>query len=89
MSDWQIWGGRLQRALSFRVIVVCLVGGVGVGVLVGMKWPGATIPTMWVTAGVLYLIAVMNDDQMTRCDACSKRVKLGASTCHHCGFSRA
>jgi hypothetical protein len=87
MTGWQIWGGRLARALSVRVIVLALVGGVGVGVLVGMKWPDATMPAVWTTAGVLYIIAIFNDGQMIKCAACGKRVKLGATTCHHCGYS--
>lgn len=84
MTGWQLWGGRLARALSVRVIVTCLVGGVGVGVLVGMKWPAATMPTVWTTAAGLY--AVMNDAQVIKCADCGKRVKLGADTCHHCGY---
>lgn len=83
----QVWGGRVARALSLRVIVVSLVGGVGIGVLVGLAWSQATIPAMWLSAAGLYGMAVMNDGQMIHCAACRKRVKLGATTCHHCGYS--
>ena len=88
MSGWQVWGGRLSRALSLRVLALCLVAGVGFGVLVGLVWPSATMPTVWVVAALCYVAAVLNDGQMVRCDPCRKRVKLGANRCHHCGFSR-
>lgn len=82
------WLPRLGRAFSLRVIAVSLIGGVCFGVLAGLAWPDATMPVMWLSALGLYLIAVMNDGQMVKCDACRKRVKLGAERCHHCGFAR-
>jgi hypothetical protein len=88
-SGWQVWGGRIRRALSIRVVFLCLVGGGGCGVLVGTKWPGAEMPVVWTSAALLYLVAVFNDGQMVACDACRKRVKIGATTCSHCGYSRA
>jgi hypothetical protein len=75
------WGDRIARALSVRVIVVCLLGGVCIGVLAGMAWPNATMPVVWLSALGLYLIAIFNDGQMVKCDACRKRVKLGAERC--------
>ena len=54
---------------------------------------GSTAPRLglgikFTAAGLGYAIAVFNDEQMIRCDQCGKRVKLGASTCHHCGYAR-
>jgi hypothetical protein len=88
MSNMQVWGGRIGRALSLRVILSSLFTGLLAGVVVGLVWPGAEIPTMWGVAAICYIGFVVADGQMTRCDACRKRVKLGASTCHHCGYAR-
>lgn len=79
----------ISRALSIRVIFLSLVGGVVGGVLVTSIAPAVpTMPVVWIVAGLVYVVAVMNDEQMVKCDACSKRVKMGASTCHHCGYTR-
>lgn len=77
----------LARALSIRVIVISLVSGIGIGVLAGMIWPAATMPVVWGSAALVYLGIVVNDEQMVKCAACRKRVKIGATTCHHCGYS--
>ena len=81
-------GDRLSRAFSIRVIFLSLFGGVCVGVLAGLVWPSATMPVVWLAALGFYALFVLNNAQMTRCDACSKRVKLGAERCHHCGYQR-
>ena len=84
-----LWLGRLERALSIRLAFFCLLLGVCVGVLVGMVWSSATIPVMWITAALAWVGAVMlNTGQMVKCDACGKRVKMGADVCHHCGYAR-
>lgn len=83
-------GERFARALSLRVIVLCLVAGIGGGVLAGMAFgTAATMPAVWVIAALCYLVAVFNDGQMVKCDACGKRVKMGAQRCHHCGYQPA
>ena len=61
-------GRALARALSLRVIFLCLLGGVGFGVLVGLAWPAATMPAVWISAALLYLLAIFNAG-LTRCDA--------------------
>jgi len=88
MSSGQ-WGGRIARALSLRVILFSLIAGIGVEVLVSLAWHGLHMWIVWLVAGLCYLVAVFNDEQMVRCAACGKRVKLGYSTCHHCGYRRA
>lgn len=80
----------IARALSIRVIGLSLLVGIAAGVLVNQAAP--TIPTMpvvWVVAAMVYLLAVLNEAQMIRCSACGKRVKMGSSTCHHCGYTAA
>jgi hypothetical protein len=88
MSTWQMWSGRLVRALSLRVVLSSVFTGLLAGVVVGLAWPGAVVPTMWAVAAVCYLGFVLNDGQMLRCAACGRRVKLGCSTCPRCGYSR-
>lgn len=65
-----------------------LVFGVCVGVLVGLVRPSATMPVVWIAAAAAYVVAILNDGQMIHCAACRKRVKLGATTCHHCGYQQ-
>ena len=80
---------RLERALSIRLAVFCLLLGVFIGVLVGQVWPAATMPTMWVIAIGSWVLSVwFNTGQMVKCDACGKRVKMGFDRCHHCGYAR-
>lgn len=86
--DWGTWFGRLGRALSIRVVFFSLVFGVCVQVLVSLVWHGVGFWVVWVAAGLAYLVAVLNDQQMMRCDRCGKAVKLGYDRCHHCGYSR-
>lgn len=81
-----LWAGRIARALSIRVIVVSLVFGIAVGVLAGLVRPSLTMPVAWIAAAAAYAVAILNDGQMIHCAACRKRVKLGATTCHHCGY---
>ena len=89
MSTGQQVVGYAQRALSLRVILGSLFVSFLGGMLVGLVWERAEMPVVWGLAAVCYLGAVADPSQMLRCDACRKRVKVGASTCHHCGYSRA
>lgn len=44
----------------------------------------------WLVAGVLVVFvaaAAASGRLVLRCPACRKRVKLGATACHHCGRS--
>ncbi len=78
----------IARALSIRVIALSLVVGVCAGVLLQLVWPGVPLmPVVWLVAAACYVMAVLNDEQMIRCPRCMKRVKMGADTCHHCGYS--
>lgn len=82
----------IARAFSLRIVFFSLLAGVGFWVLVSLVWPGVGYWLMWLIAAATYALAVWGGGeggQMVKCDACHKRVKLGASTCHHCGYSRA
>lgn len=77
-----------MRAFSIRAVLSSLFAGFLAAVLVGLVWPWAEMPALWIVAAVCYLGVVLNDGQMVKCDACGKRVKLGYATCHHCGYAR-
>ena len=85
-TRWQPWGRRLARAFSLRVIFFSFVFGFAVYALASFVWSGTPLAVMWTAAAAVYVMAVTNDEQMLRCDACGKRVKLGAVRCHHCGY---
>lgn len=76
----------IARALSIRVWFFSLICGISVYVLVSLVWHGVGFWLMWVAAGLAYAIAVLNDEQMIRCEACGRRVKLGYNRCQHCGY---
>lgn len=78
----------LSRALSLRVIGSSLLTGLLGGVVVGLVWPAAEMPALWIVAAGMYVLTVAASWQMVKCDDCGKRVKVGSAVCHHCGYSR-
>lgn len=88
LGKLEIWGARVERCFSIRLWLASLFAGALLGTLAGAAWDPLSMP---VTIGV-FLVAfigtLVNDEQMMKCDACRKRVKLGATACHHCGYSR-
>lgn len=75
--------------MSIRAVWFAFWFGVVAAVLAAFFAEALIGPAFAVGAVGYWLAIVMSDDQMMRCDACQKRVKLGATTCHHCGYSRA
>lgn len=74
----------VERALSFRILFGCAFVAIVAGVIASLLWTPLAylaIPVFLVVWG----LAIVNDDNVLRCPYCAKRVKLGASTCHHCG----
>lgn len=60
-----------------------------VTVILGFFLPSTVPAYIGLAVGALvWLAGVANDDLMMYCGACHKRVKTGASTCHHCGYAR-
>jgi predicted amidophosphoribosyltransferase len=88
VSRADLWTGRIERALSVRVGCGALFTAALLGALASYIWEPLAVPIAAVAFVILWLAAVANDEQMAKCDACRKRVKLGASACHHCGYSR-
>jgi len=66
-----------------RVVGVALLGAI----LGGFLTHGSEVGVLVGFFGVLGLMVfgVASGRQRLRCPFCRKRVKLGASTCHHCG----
>lgn len=67
----------------FRIIGVAIIGAI-----VGSFLTGGSQVGIW--AGLILglasgVVPLMAGTSALRCPACRKRVKLGASACHHCG----
>lgn len=65
-----------------RVIAVALVGAV-----IGSFATGGNIVGIWagfLIAGAAAVVPLLTGRSALRCPHCRKRVKLGATVCHHC-----
>ncbi len=82
-----------RTLLSLRVaLLAALVSVIPFALLyfvldqVGLRGVGAALMWLWIPAVIIVWIAIAADpSQVAVCQHCRKRVKLGASTCHHCG----
>lgn len=83
-SAAQIWMGRIGRLLSIRIWIGSLFGCLIISVILGMIWEPLTWTffVLWPASLFAWFFA---DDQELTCPWCRKLVKLGATTCHHCG----
>jgi hypothetical protein len=88
LTTWQVWSGRIERGLSIRVVCLAILAGFFAGFAASFISEALVAPAIVIVMVGAWLAAVLNDEQMMRCDACLKRVKMGATTCHHCGYSR-
>jgi hypothetical protein len=88
VSKADLWTARIERATSFRLLLICLFLAGLSGALAGAIWDPLSAPVAVVVGFGGWIGAVCNDEQMAKCDACRKRVKFGATACHHCGYSR-
>ena len=82
--DWALWAARFARILSIRVIVGATVGSLIFAALLGALWKPLTY-SFFLILPLSLLGWFFNDDQELKCPYCRKLVKLGATTCHHCG----
>lgn len=74
------------KALSIRVFFVAIFIGALASVLLGDLWH--PLRYLGIPIGFLVWIAVVIDPTTAaKCPACHKRVKVGATTCHHCSRS--
>jgi hypothetical protein len=80
-------GIRLNWAslVSLRVIFTALICGLLVGALLSAIAKPLGVVGFFVVAGGIYILAALNPENVLYCPYCRKRVKIGATTCHHCG----
>lgn len=74
----------LRKAGSFRVGLGAFLGALIVAAVLGMIWQ----PLAYVFIPlfvVLWLVMLVDPATVAYCPHCSKRVKIGATACHHCG----
>lgn len=81
-----MWARRIEKALSFRVILTSLmlaaiVAAAGLAVWEPLAYLG------YVAGAAAYIGQVLDPGTVARCPTCRKRVKLAARACHHCGRS--
>jgi hypothetical protein len=76
---------RWENLFSLRMWFGALIVGAIVSVPFALIW--GPLGTVALTLGVVGMIAFQLSPQGTvfYCPYCRKRVKAGASTCHHCG----
>lgn len=80
--DWRAVDWR--KVASVRVWIGAAIPAVIVGALLGEVW--RPLVYLWIPLfAVLWLILVIDPTHVLYCPHCSKRVKAGASACHHCG----
>lgn len=81
----QVWGQRLQRVFSIRIILLgAMLAGVA-GYLASLLWEPLAAVVVWPVFIGFMLLAMFNDENVIYCPHCRKRVKIGAASCHHCG----
>lgn len=74
-----------QRAFSLRILMSAVFLGLIACVLASFLWDPLTVPVFVLVTGGVWLLAVLNDENVLTCPHCGKRVKLGSTVCHHCG----
>lgn len=77
-------GQILTNVFSFRVLWASFLPAFIVAIVVGLVWPPLAYIGFAVWA-VLWALLVMSPSTVAACPFCGKRVKMGASVCHHCG----
>jgi hypothetical protein len=75
----------IRNLLSFRLMFGALVLGVIAGAVAGIASNALVGPVAIVVAVIVWVFAAVNPQTVLYCPFCRKRVKAGASACHHCG----
>lgn len=83
-TDAEEWGRRLDRAMRARVMFSSLAVALLAGVVVNSFWVAGAVPALIGVGVLVYGFQVLDDDLVLACPYCRKRVKAGASVCHHC-----
>lgn len=68
-----------------RILAVAFAVTVGASIVAhGNRW---VIYVAFFGTIAVFVIPLLTGDAKLKCPACRKRIKLGASACHHCGRS--
>lgn len=78
-------GQVVENLFSLRVIIVSLIAGGIVGAGAEWVWQPLGVPVGLTVFVLAWLLLALSPDTVLFCPYCRKRVKLGASHCHHCG----
>jgi uncharacterized membrane protein len=80
-----LWGQRLQRLVSFRIGCLAAIVALIVAAIASAVWRPLVGPVFFLVFAAVMVLAMFNDRNILYCPYCRKRVKMGATTCHHCG----
>lgn len=81
-------GSALRRRLEFRGVIRVIAFAAIVPLLIVLLWDDApqwAILVGWGIGGALVLAMYVQGNLVLKCPNCGKRVKIGYTTCHHCG----
>lgn len=85
MDTARLWGRRLRKLTSWRVLGTAILVGILGGLALSYIWEPLGTWAFWPLFVTALLLAMFNDDAVLYCPHCGKRVKVGHDTCHHCG----
>lgn len=74
----------LDRAFSFRILKAAFIAAILPAVVLGMLWQ-PLMHAFWPLFLLIWIGAVLNDENVLSCPFCILPVNFGASVCHHCG----
>lgn len=75
---------RWTNIFHARFWIGIAMAGFICAVVFGLIWDPLTYPAFFIGMA-LSALALLSDETVYTCPHCRKRVKTGASTCHHCG----
>jgi Flp pilus assembly protein TadB len=74
-----------QTLFSFRFLLGNLLIAAVIAILPSLLWPVLGSVVFFAAFAVLVVVGATNPELVLYCPHCKKRVKAGASACHHCG----
>lgn len=77
----------LHKLLSLRVWGVCAITAGLPAFLLGQLWQPLFLITFWPLFALALIGYALSPATAAKCPYCLKRVKLGATVCHHCSRS--
>jgi hypothetical protein len=78
-------GQVFENLVSLRIIITALIAAGIVGAGAEWVWEPLGVPVGLTVLVATWLLLALSPTTVLFCPFCRKRVKLGASHCHHCG----